>query len=89
MQRRHAAGNDGGTIGLADRACHIKALERAASGGKRIDRRSPNDLVAVAPEMIGAQLVRDDEQEIRAVRHDIRVGGVIDCGTKARGLDIK
>ena len=69
VQRRHAPGHQRGAVWLADRARHIEAVEGDAARGERIHRGRADGAVAVAAEMIGAQLVGDEEEEIGSLDH--------------------
>ena len=84
VDRGHAAGEHRSAVRHADGVGDIAALEAPALRRQRVDVRRAHHAVAVAAEMIGAVLVGDDEQEIRA-DHPRNIAHPADarrCGTR-------
>jgi hypothetical protein len=75
VQRRHPAGRERRAVRLANRARHVELVERHATRGDRIDRRSADRAIAVAAEMVGAQLIADDNQDVGARCHCAQFSG--------------
>ena len=69
VRRGHPAGHDRGPVRHADRARDVAALGAEARVRERVDVRRADDPVAVAAEVVGAVLVGDDEEKVRAFRH--------------------
>ena len=93
VQRRHAAGDKGRPVGLADRGGDVEAVEFRALRGDRIDMGRFQHRMPAAAEMVGTVLVGNDEQEIRTVGHgrsrvSVLFYGVSISGTKP-GLSVQ
>src|SRR4051812_16364523 len=75
MERREAPGHQRGAVGLADWARNIEAIERNTAGGERIDRGCPDGPISIAAQVVGTQLIGDEEKNVGAFRHWLSVIG--------------
>jgi len=66
VDRGHPSGHQAGAVRLAHRARHMEAVERHSPSRDGIDVRGPQHRMAVAAQEVGAVLVGDEQQEIRA-----------------------
>jgi len=66
MHRGHAPGHQGGPVRHANRRRHIESIEARAAGGDRVDMRRLEHRMPIAAEIVGAVLIGDEEEEIRA-----------------------
>ena len=68
VQRRHAAGEEARPVRHADGRGDVEPLGGEAFGREPVDRRRAHDLVTVAAEMVGTELIGDEDEEIGPVR---------------------
>ena len=73
MRRRQAPGHDGTAIGHAHGIGHPRIAKDPALGRQRIQVRRAQARVPHEAHVIGALLIRDDEEHIGLLRHDSRV----------------
>src|SRR5262245_49996012 len=69
VQRGHAAGCKRRAVGLAHWARDVEAIEGNPARREPVDRGRADRPVAVAAEVVGAQLVGDEEQDVGAIGH--------------------
>ena len=69
MERRHAPGHQRCPVGHADRRGDVEIFEARAGGGNAIKVGCPYNRIAVATEVVGPMLVRNDKKKVGTVRH--------------------
>jgi hypothetical protein len=69
VRRRRATRQNAGSVGHADWIRDITTIENHASVGDRIEMRSSHDTISPEADMIGALLIGDDEENVRAILH--------------------
>jgi hypothetical protein len=71
VQRRHSPGHKRRAIGHADRCGDVEIVEACAAMSEPIDIRRAQDGVAVTTQVIGAVLIRDDEEKVGSFVHGV------------------
>ena len=64
MKRWHATGHECCPVRHADGGSYIKLVEPRSFGSKSVDIRRPDNRISIAPEMISAVLVGNNEEYV-------------------------
>ena len=73
MKRRHAPRHQRRPIWHAHGARDVKAIEDDAVRGDAVDVGRSQHVRPIAPKMIRALLVGDDEEKVRTLRHEVTI----------------
>ena len=75
MERRHASGHERRPIRHADRRGDVEVIESSAGCGEAINVGRLYNRIAVTTEVIGPMLIRDDQEKIRSIVHNLVLRG--------------